>query len=284
MAALRILKTTLNSHKSIRSAYFSSARDRTKSKPMLCFLGVSKLHVWHWTHVCMSPAKTAGTNKCSTSLSYDLRRYQKKTTLGFAIFCVSICHGLVLYHWWSGRRTFLPWGFPLCWGSQGHSWTILNSAYTSEHCFSSSSTKKHYFMRMKWTNFRTPTSLGQSCPSQPRRGWATRSSRSTSWATRASPGKLTARLDKAWILAFFFFSRRKMDGSQQVLNLTSQQQRWCNGAWGIKIFQLFVLSRDSNQICIDVPASLTVDQKYITFYFHVFFLWLATLLWSVVGK
>merc|ERR1739842_72284 len=36
---------------------------------------------------------------------------------------------------------------------------------------------------------RTPTSLGQSCPSQPRREWATRSSRSTSWATRASPAE-----------------------------------------------------------------------------------------------
>ena len=26
--------------------------------------GFSKLHVWHWAHVCMSPAKTTGARKC----------------------------------------------------------------------------------------------------------------------------------------------------------------------------------------------------------------------------
>ena len=59
------------------------------------------------------------------------------------------------------------------------------------------------------------------------------------------------------------------------------------GFTGIQKLQVFVQSRGSNQIL----AGLTINQKYITFYFLVFCLWLAscwllvaTLFWNVGEK
>ena len=85
---------------------------------------------------------------------------------------------------WSGRRTLVAWRLPLCWASQGLSFSILNWTCHQHWCFQHSVPPNKKLLCVNPIPFRILSWLGQSYPSQQRRGWATRSSRSTSLATR----------------------------------------------------------------------------------------------------
>ena len=67
MAALKILKTTRSSPKSIRWADLFRIQKGGLVLGGHCIVkfisGFPKLHVWHGTHVCVPPGKTAGTLK-----------------------------------------------------------------------------------------------------------------------------------------------------------------------------------------------------------------------------